>query len=140
MPTQSFPRPFVIRQLCTAGQQFTGAAPGTTPAWAGDVYAFPTSATAGLIDPSAVVYEGNKGAALRVLELALRMGSPTSWIIEHIDSGGNETVWLAGTTETDILATGDDCPDILPGDTLKLVTAGASTAQHVALTFAPLGG
>lgn len=136
MPTQPYPRPFAIRQLCTAGQQFTGAAPGTTPVWASDVYAYPTSATAGLVDPSVISYGG---AALRA-EVYLRLAGTAlmTWSLRKVDSASLETVILSGTTETSVFISDKDGPILLPGETLKLVTVGAAAAQSVQVTLSPL--
>lgn len=139
MPTQLYPRPFAIRQLCTAGAQFTGAAPGTVPVWAADVYAFPTSATAGLIDPGAFDYRDRGGVALCVLgvEFAPAGTALQTWTISKVDGAGNETVWLSGTVETSVLASHPDTPRLLPGEMLRVATTGAAAAQVVQVTFAP---
>lgn len=139
-PNTSPIRHFAIRQLCTAGQQFTGGSPGTTPVWkhGNTVYEYPTSASAGLIDPSAANYPPGNSTPLRVEEFVMSMGSPSSWSVYQVDASGAEILWISGTTETSVQYQYPDTPRLLPGEKLKVVTVGASTAQRVQVEFGEL--
>ncbi len=131
---------YAIKQIITATNDFDGAAATTTPADADGIRVYPTDTVGGLFDP--LTEMGASGIPIEVVNFQVRFGGQTSWTLSLVDVLG-EVVITSGTTETSFFYDPDsETIVLLPGQTLKLVTTGASTAMYAALLFAPasIGG
>ena len=141
---QPYPRPFGIRQLITATNNWTGAAPGTVAVFSSDVLAYPTSTVGGLFDPHAdVVYKNMGGATLKLIEFLLVMdgNQGVNWSIKKITSGGQK-ILLQGPQdavggETDVVLVQSDTLRFLPGEKIEVITAGCTGAMWAQATFKP---
>lgn len=113
-------------QRITAGNDFNGAAPGTTPVSGKDVEkSYPTAIVGGLFDfelADPVILEG----------IQLKLGGQTDWTIHLCDPaslGGTEYLLWAGTTETDFITVASDQVPILQEQTIKVRTTAAVSAM-----------
>lgn len=114
-----------IKQTVSAGNNFTGVAPTTTPVLSGNVYTYPVDTQGGLFDPE------NSANTLILAGILLDLADQSSWKIELVDNDANPVVLFSGTTEDEFVVTSDTVVNILPGETLKLTTVGA-TAEIIA--------
>lgn len=131
---------YAIKQVITAGSQFTGAAPGTVSTDADGVRTYLTSTAGGLFD--LLTEMGASGLPIEIVNFQVFFGGQSSWTMSIVDPLGDVEV-LSGTTETSLFYKPDNEQLILlPGQTLKFVTTGASTAMYAAALFAPasIGG
>jgi hypothetical protein len=69
----------------------------------------------------------------KIKDIRIRFGGQSSWTL-HVSNGSREVLFLAGTTETEIVAT-DTCLELMPDEYLSLVTAGATAAMHCTVTY-----
>lgn len=126
------------RQLISAGSQFNGAAPGTTPTIAGGVKTYPAGTTGGKFDciwDSEIPNLDVLGRHREVLTVAIQLADQSSWALE-ITNGTQDYTWVDGTTETEVLIT--DSMSLLPDQYLRLTTSGATAAMSMQVTFRPV--
>lgn len=116
-----------IEQRITAGNDFDGLAPTTTPAYDGAkrLEQWPTDTQGGLID-----FEQTE--VVVVTGIDIKFGGQTSWTLSRVFADATEAGWLFGTNESVLVVGGEDTHiRLLPGMKLKLVSAGASSAMTV---------
>jgi len=131
-------RPYGIRQEISAGGNFDGTAPGTTPAFANQIQKYPAAAAGGLFNPYELEFAGEgKDKVVDLIGIELSLADQTSWNISKIDPDGNTVVLYSGTDETSFVVNLPDKTVMLNGSTLKLVTSGASTAMVATMMFDP---
>jgi len=114
----------IIQQKITAGNQFNAADPGTTPVLDKDIKRYPEAAVGGLFD-----FEVKDPSEIVAVEFHL--ADQTTWSITKRDSDGDDIVLWAGTTETSFVVLAADRTFITEGETLRVVTAGASGAMKL---------
>lgn len=118
-----------IKQTISAGNNFTGVAPTTTPVLSGNGYTYPADSQGGLFDP------GNTSNTLAVAGIYIDFADQTSWKLEIVDNDANPVVLFSGTTEDEFAVTADTVIFVLPGETLKLTTVGATAAISAIIEF-----
>jgi hypothetical protein len=118
-----------IKQTMTATNNFGGLLPTTTPAMTGKLYIFPTDTQGGLFDP------GNESQVVRLVAVELDLANQTSWKLEFVDADSNAYTLYSGTTEASYFVTDPEILYLLPGETLKLTTVGATAAMSATLKF-----
>ena len=116
-----------IQQAITAGNDFDGSAPAGSVVRGSDIEAYPAAATGGLFD------FGNANP-LEVFQISIRLGGQTTWTLSVVDIDAVETVAWSGTTEASFVTLAGDRFLLLEGQTLKLVTSGASTAMRARIS------
>lgn len=95
--------------------------------------------------------QAKSGYRLRIREIRIKMGAEAkTWQLQKrfTPAGGTQIASIhlqsvdalgapAATTATDVVINGEDAAliDLLPGEQLQLVTAGASSAQHCRITY-----
>lgn len=136
---------FAVEQTISAGNNFDGTAPAAGT-WDDDTLTLRHAAAAagGLFDPGWSAPAGADATInLRstnpvvVAGVELELGLQSSWRIDILSGGSApDVVWKSGTTEDDVVLYGEDQELILwPGQTLKLVTAGASAVMTARVKF-----
>ncbi len=111
-----------IQQQISAGHDFDGTTPGGTPTVSHGVQKYVVATAGGLFDFAL-------DHPTEVLQISLVLGGQTSWSISIHDDDGDDTLVFAGTTEAYFVSTAQDRFVLMPGQKLKLVTSGASTAM-----------
>lgn len=127
------PQLYAIKQIITATNQFDGTLPGTTPADSNGVRTYPTDTAGGLFDP--LTEMGATGIPVEIVNVQVKFGGQSSWSLVLSDPDGDVTV-QSGTTEASLFYNPDEALVLLPGQTLKLSTTGATTAMYAAVLFA----
>lgn len=118
-----------IKQVITAGGNFNGTDPGTTPVLSGNVYTYPGAAAGGLFNPE------NSKSVLRVVGIELELGTQSSWSLDLVDNDANGVTLYAGTTESEFFVTAAELALLLPGETLSLTSVGATGALSATIKF-----
>ena len=118
-------RVYGILQRITAGSDFNGADPGTTPVIEENLKKYPAAAVGGLFDPAHV-------NPILIRNLSAKMGGQASWTLSMTD--GTDTVTItSGTTEAELNL--KDIVIVPVNWQLKLVTTGASGAMTALMVF-----
>lgn len=113
----------VIQQQISAGNQFDGQAPSTTPARGNDLWKdYPEDSQGGLFD-----FELEDPALIVNVTLKLD-GNTSAWSLNLVDVDGDEVTLFSGTNETSFVTTYGDRVLITQGQKLKLTTTGATGA------------
>ena len=121
-----------------AGSQFGGQQPSTdySDEHGGIVYTPDTQG--GLLElPCNIVDDEPEdpetaGRIRRVTGVRIAFGTQDSWSLKITD-GTNDYAWLSGTNDASLLST--DLVVLLPNEKLKLVTANATLAMRVTITY-----
>lgn len=121
----SIQRNVAIIQRITAGSQFDGQAPSTTPAEADNIRSFPTDTQGGLFE-----FDGDYHTEVR--QVQIDFGGQSSWVLSMTD-GSEDFVIETGTNETSWYA--QDVATIPEGWKLKLVTTGANQAMKAMVWY-----
>jgi hypothetical protein len=119
-------------QQIIASNQFDGTAPAGTATAANGKRTFAPEAAGGLFD-------------LQLSEPAHLMGvqlyadgandlDATAWTISKVTVEGDEFVLFEGTTEDEFITTASQRMVMLPGEKIKVVTAGATVAMRCAVS------
>jgi len=133
---ESTKRIFSIRQEITAGSDWTGAVPGTVRTWANDIFAYPTDTVGGLFTPHDLA-EFSPGQAMLLVGFEFMGGLQTSWSISLIDVDSKVQTLYGGGATTSFMSTKDSEVVVQKGETLKLVSAGASNGMLAKCKFGP---
>jgi len=121
-------------QSILAGSQFDGTQPTTDEDEEYGALQFLPGTAGGLFKLRARKDEDpqDKLFARKTTSVKLFLANQTSWNL-YITDGTNDVLLLTGTTETDVVLT--DPIILMPYQSLKLVTAGASQAMRAEVTF-----
>jgi hypothetical protein len=125
---------FAIKHQITAGSQFDGQVPSTTPVATNGVLVYPTDVQGGLFE------FGLDNYPVALQEVLVKLANQTSWTLKLID--GSTTFDLdSGTTETSRLYRPVLPLIMLPGQKIELKTVAATTAMWAAAVYAraPIG-
>jgi len=118
-------RIFAVLQRISAGNDFDGADPGTTPVIEDNINKYPAAAVGGLFDPGHV-------NPILIRKLTAKMGGQSSWTLSMTD--GTDTILITdGTTEAELNLT--DIVVLPVNWQLKLVSTGASAAMTALMVF-----
>lgn len=112
----------IIQQRISAGNNFDGTLPTTTPAGIKDINRFPEDAVGGLFDFG--ITEPHWISSIEII-----LGGQTSWTIHKKDSDGDEILLWQGTDEANFVTCSCDKMQIVEEETLLLRTVGAATAM-----------
>lgn len=125
-----------------AGSDFDGTVPAAgsedlksgdliySPATAGGLFKCPTSrddTTREINDPE------TSDRAREVKRISVTFGGQTSWSLSIVNADDEEVLLLSGNIDSSLVIT--DIIMLSPGDKLKLVTTGASTAMIAIVTY-----
>ena len=120
--------PFAIKHQITAGSQFDGQVPSTTPAEENGVVVYPTDTQGGLFE------FGMDAVPVALFEVMVKLGGQTSWTLKIID-GSTAFDLASGTTEAQYLYRPDEPVILLPGQKVELKTVGASAAMWATAVY-----
>jgi hypothetical protein len=112
----------IIQQRISAGNNFDGTLPSTTPVSTKDIKRFPVDAAGGLFDFA--ITSPHWISAIEFIG-----GGQTSWTIHKKDSDGDEVLLWQGTDEANFVTCACDKMQIYEEEKLLLRTVGASTAM-----------
>jgi len=113
-------------QQISAGNQFDGTAPTGSRTGANGKFTFPEEAAGGLFDVGPTEPGHLIGVQLYAAGAAALGAS--SWSVTKVTAEGDEVSLFSGTTETQFVSTSADRVPLLPGEKIKVVTAGATAA------------
>lgn len=111
---------FIIQQKISAGNNFDGTLPTTTPTYEQDIMRFPVHTAGGL-------FEFDRTGPHEIRSIELILGGQSAWSISKEDSEGDEIVILSGTTEVSIITTVDRTV-IYEAEKILVRTTGATGA------------
>jgi hypothetical protein len=111
----------IIQQTITAGSNFDGLIPTTTPIHGHDIEKeYPTDVHGGLFE-----FDLTQPAVVYAIEI--KFGGQSAWAIHKKDHNGDEFLLYSGTTEAFLATLAKDRTLITEGQKLLLRTTGAST-------------
>jgi len=116
-----------IQQAITATNQFDGTAPAGAVTRANDIEAYPAAAAGGLFDFALA-------NPAELVQVQIVLGGQTTWSLALVDVDATEVVLFSGTTEASFVTTAADRIILLEGQTLALVTTGATTAMRARIS------
>lgn len=122
----------IIQHSISAGGNFNGTDPGTTPVIDKDIKRYPAAAAGGLFD-----FQVDQPHDVVAIELHL--ANQTSWSIVKEDSDGDDIELAAGTTDSEYVLRSSDRFVLTEGEKLKVTTAGATTAMKCRVALRRLG-
>lgn len=128
-------KPFAIRQTISAGGNFGGVDPGTTPAMANHTYKYPAAAIGGLFNPYLLELVGQEKGPVDLVAIELALSDQNAWSLSKADADGNSVVLYSGNLETSFVVTVENKIMILEGQLLKLTSAGATAQMVATLSF-----
>jgi len=119
----------IIQQRVSAGSDFDGTLPATTPGATKDIKRFPVDVAGGLFD------FGITGPHI-INSIEMILSGQTSWTIHKKDSDGDEILLWAGTIETDVVTLSADRMAIYEDETILVRTVGATGAMKCRVALA----
>lgn len=115
------------RHIVSAGNQFTGVAPGGTATEASGMRTYAAHASGGLFDPGL-------GSYGRLMGFELKGGGQSSWTLRRVYADASVgPVLYSGTTGDASTNAGQDDVIMVVGQKLKLETTGATTEISAAI-------
>lgn len=112
----------IIEQKLTAGNDFTGVAPGTQLERGDHLEYYPESTVGGLFLPDPELTE-----PLLLRSIELKLGGQTAWTVHKRDRDGDEILIICGTNEADFITTVGESVVLSKKQALVVRTTGAST-------------
>lgn len=118
----------IIQQRISAGNDFDGTLPTTTPVTDKDIKRFPVDAAGGLFD---FAITGPHWLS----NIEFLGGGQSSWTLHKLDSDGDEILLWQGTDEDNFVTCSCDKMQVYESETLLLRTVGASTAMKCRISL-----
>lgn len=122
-------RIYAVKHNISAGANFNGLVPSTVPVITDGVKEYPADAQGGL-------FEFGLDGPIGIAEVLVKFGGQTSWTLYVNDPTADLPV-QSGTTETGLVYLPAADLVLMPGQKLKLVTAGASAVMWAAVLYSP---
>jgi len=125
---------FAEMHQISAGSQFTGEVPDTLVHLQNGLYVYKPATKGGLfvLPTSEEDVPETIGFCRLLKSLRVTFGGQSSWTLKVVGTDSDYT-WLSGTTETSLVVT--DKLELLPQESLKLETVGASTAMAALMDY-----